>query len=424
MIKIANKMLTRLREKDKNGLFKPTQTSICYPTGFISFDYRNGYLVEVRDLKEVLIKSYPAIGIVGGTFITVAGKPGTAKTTWAIQAASNIVKPFVDNAFVQHYDLEQALNYTRIKNVNLMTQQELDDKYILKQEKNYIEDIFKAIMLIGFEKETNKVDYTYDTGWVDEFNRPIKAYVPTVVIIDSIPLISSKEAFKDKEMEGGTYANRVAKAIAQLYKGLMPIIKTYNITVIAINHITSKIEISAFIKTQPQLLYMKLDQNLPGGHAPLFLANTLLNFTALGSEKFKQDEHGFDGFPVRCDFLKSRTNKAGQFATLIYNQVTGFDSILSQLRFAEDNNLISGRNPYRYINGFKDLKFDSRKFKKEFNKNEKLRFALFESTIPILEKQLSHVDPDVEDEVDVLDLCNKLESAQDLDVLEEVVNIA
>lgn len=267
---MANKMLDRLREKDKRGLFEPTQTSISYPTGFPTFDYRNGYLVQVRDLSETLVTEYPALGLVGGTFITLISKSGVGKTTLAAQLSANIVKNF-DNAFVMHYDLEQTLSYTRIKNITKLKQQELLDKYVLKQELNYVEDIFDAIMGIANEKASNKEEYTYETGFRDEFNRPIFAYVPTFIIIDSIPTLASKPD-KDKdgrlkiEFEGSTYANRVAKNIAQFYKRLMPILKTFNITVIAINHINQKIEINPMMKTQAQLLYMKTDETMPGGY--------------------------------------------------------------------------------------------------------------------------------------------------------------
>jgi RecA/RadA recombinase len=148
-------MLDRLRSNDKKGLFKASQTSISYSTGFSPFDFRNGYMIQVRDLREKLLDEYPSVGIVGGTFVTIVGKSGTAKTTWATQIAANIVRKY-ENAFVMHYDLEGALTYTRIKNVTNLTQAEMDDKYILKQDKSYIEDIFDAIMKIAAEKEENK----------------------------------------------------------------------------------------------------------------------------------------------------------------------------------------------------------------------------------------------------------------------------
>ena len=259
-------LLDNLRKNDKKGLFKTSQKSVTYPTGFTPFDYRNGYIVEVRDDEDKLVTQYPAVGITGGTFLTVIGKTGTAKTTWCVQAAYNIVKKFEENAFVVHYDLEQALSYTRVRNITGASQKDLRNKYIIKQEKNYIEDIFDTIMAISKEKETNKDQYTYDTGLLDEFGDPIKVFVPTVIIIDSIPTLSSKDV--SDEMEGSTLANRTAKSIAQFYKRLMPVIKASNITVISVNHINAKIEINPFAKSQSQVMYLGQSESLPGGNAP------------------------------------------------------------------------------------------------------------------------------------------------------------
>ena len=104
---MANPLMARLQTQDKKGLFKRTQTSVSYMTGLLPFDYRNGYTVEVRDMDDKLVESYSSLGLVGGTFVTVAGKSGTAKTSWAIGVAANIVKPF-DAGMVLHFDLEQG----------------------------------------------------------------------------------------------------------------------------------------------------------------------------------------------------------------------------------------------------------------------------------------------------------------------------
>lgn len=387
---MANRMLDRLREKDKKGLFNASQVSVSYQTGFLPFDYLNGYRVNVMNMDEQVIESYTAKGIRGGTFVTVIGKSGVAKTTLVIQMAYNIVKDFEDDAFVMIYDLEQALNYTRIKNITGATQQQLDDKMVLRQEKNYIEDIFDSIIAIANDKEANRKEYLYDTKCKDEFNNPIYAYVPTVIVIDSIPTLSCRDA--DEEMKGGTDAARMAKAIKQFYSRLMPIIKTYNITVFTINHINAKIELNAFAKTQPQVMYLKQDESLPGGVAPIYYADTLIK--CVSSTKFKQEDDGFDGFMVRAELLKSRSNKAGKSCNLIYNQESGFDPIMTMYQYALDNELIDGRNPYRYFKINKDVKFDSRKFRKEFYKNEELRSTLTDATLPLLESMLSDVKDD------------------------------
>jgi len=387
---MGNRLLDKLREKDKKGLFTPSQVSVNYPTGFAPFDYLNGYKVRVMDLDEKLVGSYSAIGLTGGTFVTIIGKSGVAKTTWTIQTAFNMVKNFNEDAFIMCYDLEQALNYTRIKNITGATQEELDKKFILRQEKNYIEDIFDSIISIANAKENDKESFMYDTGNVDEFNRPIRAYVPTVIIIDSIPTLASKETEGEEEMKGQTDAMKAAKQLKQFYSRLMPIIKTYNITVFAINHINQKIEINPFAKTQNQIMYLGQDESLPGGVAPIYYANTLIKFVS--SSKFKEEDDGFDGFLVKAMLVKSRSNKANQFCNLVYNQTHGFDPILTLFQFATDNGMVDGRNPYKYFKINKDVKFDSRKFREEFNTNDKVKNTLMEAVTPELEKLLSSVE--------------------------------
>lgn len=384
------RLLGELRKKDKRGLFTPSQVSVQYPTGFTPFDYLNGYRVNVMDLDEKLVGTYSATGITGGTFVTIIGKSGVAKTTWTIQTAFNMVKQFNDDAFIICYDLEQALNYTRIKNITGATQAQLNNKFILRQEKNYIEDIFDSIISIAREKDSDKDAYMYDTGNVDEFNNPIRAYVPTVIIIDSIPTLSSRETDGEEEMKSQTDAMRAAKRLKEFYSKLMPVIKTYNITVFAINHINVKVEINPFAKTQNQVMYLKQDESIPGGVAPIYYANTLIKF--ISSTKFKEEDDGFDGFLVRAELIKSRSNKAGQACELVYNQASGFDPIMTLYQFAVSHNLVDGRNPYRYFKNNKDVKFDSRKFRDEYSNNDKLKSVMLEAVYPALERLLSSVE--------------------------------
>lgn len=260
---MVNPLMANLQKNDKKGIFKKTQTMPSYPTGFSNIDHFNGYFLDAFDEDDNIVKTTPMVGLVGGSFITIIGKSGVAKTTAAIQMSVNMIKDF-DAGMVQHFDLEQAMNYTRIKNVTQLPISVVKDKYILKQEKSTIEEIFEACEEIWREKtQNNRKVYEYETGIMNEFNEPVKALVPTVVILDSIPTITTNDV--SDGMEGGTYANRVAKAIAQFYKRMTPIIKEANIILIAINHINQKIEINPRLKTQPQLLYLKMDESLPGG---------------------------------------------------------------------------------------------------------------------------------------------------------------
>lgn len=401
---MINPLLSKLREKDKKGIFTRTQTAISYNTGFPTFDFRNGYRVQARDLNEKLIAEYPSTGLVGGSFITVIGKSGTAKTTWCIQSAFNIVRQF-DSGMVLHYDLEQALSYTRIKDVTKASQIELDQKYILKQEKMYIEDIFDSIQEIYKMKMENKKEFSYDTGLVDEFGNKITSLVPTCIILDSIPSMYSMDS-KTDEMAGQTEAMRTAKALKQFYLKLLPIVKEGNLIIMTINHINTKIEVSAFSKTQPQVMYLKMDEALPGGSAPIYYANTLIKFVT--SDKKNSEDDGYDGFRVRAELIKSRTNKGGKFAMMNYDQTNGFSTSLTLYEFAEDNKLVEGRNPYRYFKGLPELKFSSKKIRELWAENPEFRKALLDTVEPalsmMLDKDLDEQTPDVNEMTKVFDV--------------------
>ena len=134
----------------------------------------------------------------------------------------------------------------------------------------------------------------------------------------------------------------------------------------------------------------------------IYYANNLIKFVS--RDKFKEADDGFDGFMIRAEFLKSRSNKAGQSCNLIYNQRTGFDPIMSLYQFADDNGRIDGRNPYKYFKGFKDVKFDSRKFKEAFLDNPEIQSALVDVTKPDLEKLLSFSD---ENDVEIEELAEE-----------------
>lgn len=140
-----------------------------------------------------------------------------------------------------------------------------------------------------------------------------------------------------------------------------------------------------------------------GGNAPIYYANNLFKFVSL-SPKCNMEDDGFDGFKVRCEFLKSRTNKAGQSCVLVYNQLTGFDEIRTLYEYAELNNLVEGRNPYRRFIGFPDAKFSSKTFTEQFRENPELQKALFAVTIPMLERNLSVLDPEKDNKVNMLNV--------------------
>lgn len=381
-----------LEKNDKKGLFHRSSISLGIPTGFLPLDYRNGYVMNIYNKDGSVSSKYNNIGIFGGTFNTIIGKTGTAKTTLASQSSANISryceKIYGKYAEIYHLDAEQASNYTRIKNITNFSIEELDARYHLNQESVYIEDIYDIFCKIAEVKEAYKEQFLINTKLKNEFGEDIITYVPTIVIIDSLPSISTRDGEKVDELQTGTYANRIAKAISRFYKSTIPLVKKYNMIVFVINHINQKINIGP-MPTAPQTMYLKMDETIPCGFAPLYYAHNI--FKIVQDKKYSMDKDGMDGFRARVELLKSRSNKAGKSCHLIYDQMTGFDPYLSLYDYLKEEELVEGRNPYRYFKGFDDLKFDDRQFREAVGASPELYQALYSIASASLQNILSDV---------------------------------
>lgn len=269
---IRNPLIENLRSKQKKGksYFDCNASVISYKTGFPTLDYYLGYRVNVYDKNNKVIESYPSLGITCGSFVTFIGKPSTSKTTTAVQVASNIVRGF-ESGSVIHFDLEQAMNYSRIRNLTKFKMDEMQaGKYILRQEQNTINDIKATIGEIYMEKISNPELYQYDSGVKNEFGENIILFQPTVVIIDSIATLSTGINENDKndlkkleEVGSQTERMRITGEISRFFTELTPIIRTANIIVISINQIKSRPQLG-FAPSPSEILYLKIDESLPG----------------------------------------------------------------------------------------------------------------------------------------------------------------
>lgn len=381
-------LLGVLQSKDTAGIFTKTPTDISYQTGFHVLDHKNGYWLESFNEANKIISRYKSLGIVAGSINTVIGKSGVAKTTGTVQWAENIIRPF-PNAMIAHYDAENAYSYTRVHQVTGRPIHELKKNYLLKKDMTSIEDIQESVMDIYKEKISNPKKYKYMTGVLDEFGEEIELYEPTVVIIDSLPSLSLRDSKDEREMETQSYGARKARAFSEFCSKLTPICKQTNIIVFFINHIKVKMSMS-FVPQQSQQMYLKQDETLPLGEAPIYYANNIFRF--ISSTKYKKDKDGFDGFLVKIELIKSRTNKAGQVAEMVYDQSRGFDNARTLLHFAESMKQVTGRNPYRHFLNHSDVKFNALKFSKQYNESKDLRMALASTTLPYLDALMSSYD--------------------------------
>lgn len=383
---------------ESNGdLFESNTMIDSYKTGIAPLDYYLGYMLNVYDNDDNIIDSYPCLGFNGGCNILTIGKSSTAKTSVDLFLAAMIVRPY-ENGIIIHYDLEQAMNLTRAKNMTHFTIKEMKEKYVLRQMNTTIEDIKKMIMEIYKEKTSSPKDYMYTSDKKDEFGNPITMFQPTVIIIDSIPSLSTKLSETDKkdwakleEITSQTDRMRMTGEVGRFYTDILPYLRAANIIVMSINHIKVNPQMG-IIKSAAELLYLKQDEALPGGKTPVYLSHYMLKHVAMGGTgKLTLEDDGIDGFMIRIEIIKSRSNQAGQAVTIVYDKVKGVSPIRTCIQFAKDNGLIGGNKASMYFINNKDSKFKLRNVEECFNENKELYKIMYEHIVPLLSTRLSQV---------------------------------
>ena len=378
-----------LKKIDKKGLMNEAAPVIGYPTLLYPFDYRNGYQVNVHDEDGNVIDRWANVGIFSGSFITITGKTNTAKTALAIYMSSEICRPY-DEAEIHLLDIEGSSNISRVIQLLNYDYDDVKSKLNYHDEFQYIEDVFEFITEIGNTKLANKDVFATDFTHKNEFGVKRAAYAPTVIIVDSLPMLMTRDLEGIEGMASQMYNARRTIQISQFYKRLRPIMRRANIICMVINHLNFKMETSAFAKTQAQIMYMKQDEAMPGGNAPLYLAQTVIKMVSCG--KYTMEKDGFDGFAIRLELIKSKTNRAGTSCIIVYDAEHGFDKYRTMFEFLKDNGLIEGRNPYLYISGFPDMKFSSKNFREECIENFDLYKRALTISAPILYGYLGNVE--------------------------------
>jgi hypothetical protein len=375
-----------LLASDKKGIFTfDSIPSIGYPSGLFPLDYSNGYWVRVNNSgKKNVPDRWLNIGTQGGTFYTIIGNSGVGKSALAILMGSTMVRPF-DMGDYYHNDAEGTSNPTRVQTLNHYTNEEMENKYHFPNIP-YVEDEFTMIYNIAQLKINNK-EFAYDTGCYDSRGNKIIIPQPTAMLIDSLPSLQTKDVEESNDLGTQTYNMRLAIAYNTFYKRLRPIIRDANITVFAINHIKEKPQMG-FVQTQAKIQYLKPNENIPGGSGPIYYSQNLLRVIYRG--KFVKEKHGFDGFMVEAFNIKSKTNKSGTSVHLIYHADRGFDPLLTMLKFAEDNDLIKGRNPYSYLETNPDFKFNTKDIDGLLN-NEHMMGMLMDACAPYLNDMVGNL---------------------------------
>lgn len=391
-------MEQRHSEKNHDDIVTAT---ISYPTGNMMVDYMNGQRIDVYDENDNLIMQYDSVGIEDGKMVSIIADPGLGKTTIAQQSAVSIASRYL-NSFVIHEDAEQSSNLNRVRNITGVSTKWIKNHYVLIQD-THTESFVSRIMDHVKTKLNNRKEFEYDTGLKDMFGNNIKHLIPTVVILDSLAVMRSEEGSFDASGKskikddidnatGNMYAARNAKITSEMFKQIIPFLKKANIILLVINQINRKIN-TGFVPQARDLVGLGENETISGGRAVLYLSNNLIRFKNKGMLKPDKD-YGINGNIIEATYLKSRSAATNVPFDLIFDKQKGYSSALSLLHMLIKENVCKKSGKGYYLKPYKDIIFTKKTFIQTAKEHPELVVALYDLSLPILQRHLSHEKPD------------------------------
>ena len=389
MASILSKRFRDTVSKHKDFRMKEESSAgVGYSTGFLNFDFMNGTVVHVKSEERTF--NYYSVGIQDGCLVMLIGRSGCGKTTWAVQTAANIIRPY-PTACVFHDDIEGGLTEYRKELLTNFHGDELKERYLSRNTGITAENFYERLRMIHDMKLENREEYEYDTGCYDSHGERIYKMEPTVYILDSVALLMPAQYTEEEELSGSMSATAAAKTNSMSFKRIIPMLKAANIILLMINHINKKIDINPMQRTKAQVSYLKQDESLPGGNTIIYLTNLLIRFD--DNTKLKEDEaFGIAGNFVDITLVKSRNNRAGKTCTLVFDQDRGFDPELSLFVMLKDAKRVNGAGAYLYIGDRSDIKFSQKEFKNKLKENSELRTAFINEVMSMLKEDLDRND--------------------------------
>lgn len=377
-------LIDKLRETDKKGLFRSSDNFVNYSTGLLPLDYANGFWMTQVDPKTGEMHRLAIPGILGGKLVLLFGTTGSGKTTLAIQMGYRIIKEF-DDGIMELVDCEQTALKERI--CAITNQDQNDPRIILNEDYTSIEEVLEIIYQLCDAKEAGGKDYQYEIPGRTYNMEPIRVYVPSVIIIDSLRQFNPKN--KDIVTLGTNMDNaREAQAIARFLDNIINRINKYNVTVIYTNHIQPKIESNPYAMPPRGLMLQPQTETLPRGTRPLFLAHTAIKASAIKSNMYTKEDYGFEGMMVVLQLAKSKTNFVGATINVAFRADKGFDPVFTMFEFAKQCGLIQGKNPNMYLEGMETMKFSRKNFVKKMTEDPEFNRAFMKTILPYLEALL------------------------------------
>lgn len=392
-ISVASLFRAKMANIKDPRMNQENEPDYAYPTGFLNFDFMNGSIVHVNH-PDGTKASYNSIGIVDGSMVTVIGRSSSGKTTWCVQSAASIVRPYKSSCIFMD-SVEGGIVDIRAQQLTGFYGDEYKARFVQRNTGVTAENFYERLKTLHDLKMENYEELKYDTGTYTTSGERIYKLEPSVYILDSLAMLTPEKLTEEDELSGQMSVTATAKTNSTVFKRIIPLLKSANIILFVINHITEDVKLTPF-GSQAQLSYLKPGERLGGGRAPIYVTNLLVRLD--DHSKLKSDEGlGIDGTLVDFTLVKSRTSSVGKKTTLVFNYNTGFDTELSLYYLLKSNKKINGAGIGLYIGDRNDLKFSQKNFKTKLRENKEFRDLFINTALQELQDLIYDPGEYVED---------------------------
>jgi RecA/RadA recombinase len=343
-------------------------------------------------------------GIPTGKLYMLAGDSQTGKTTLALQLGYNLVKKTGGDVVLFDFERSSTDMDVRIHQITGCPKDKVGDIFtIIKDNSLCIEELKKQIHKICEMKEKLGNAAKYDT--VDINGQPVKAYIPTVIIIDSLPALRTKEVIDNADLDGNMMYAATAKHNNSFFTSVSDKWEQYNVTCIIVAHISKKISINPYEEKVKQLPTLGADDYIAGGQKVVYLCSYILRLKA--GKEFKADDGlGIIGRNVTCNLIKSRTSFNVKGLNLAFSETSGFNNVLTNFQIIKDAGKIKGSGHGYWLDSLPEVKFKQKEFLSTYRNNPEFRLAFNTLAKQTLNQINKIVDLDVDflpDELSGLD---------------------
>jgi KaiC/GvpD/RAD55 family RecA-like ATPase len=333
--------LTKHIKKTKETVNKGRKPGSVSETMFIpleikNLDYHTGTIGTNRETGD----EFANLGIPMGKIHMGVGHSQGGKTTLMLQIANAIVKDLNGDVVVCDFERSHSDPRTRIKNICGIDDDTYDERFtFFNHEDMTAEFLKKHIFDIVKIKRDMKTEDLVD--WFDIEGNEIKIYPPTVYLIDSVSAMRPKELLENPESDNNMVHAMIAKSNSSFVVSIQHLLEAYNITILAVGHITTKIQTQAYAPRKIQLPGLADDENIPGGNKFVYESSYL--FKLSHSKELKKDKDmGIDGRIANLRLLKTRSGYNNVTIPMVFHSVLGFHSRLTDFYHLKEHDILKG----------------------------------------------------------------------------------